>query len=139
MPTVAAAVAAACAAGYPVLLLFVLGWSFSPFNPVTSWGLAAEHGELRMEHWSLFTTAILAALPLAVASRFVVARRARLLLASALAAALPYAVQPVHPFPSNDSWISNCTWQLGALEVALVPLLLAGATAGIAWLWRRAR
>jgi hypothetical protein len=131
--------ALACAAGYP-LLLPVLGWSSSPFNPLPCWGLAAEHGALGIEHLSLVAAAAPAALPLALASRFAATRLARpLLLASALSAALPYAVQPSHPFASNDSWLANWTWPLGALEVALAPPLVAGAVAGAAWRWRRAR
>ncbi len=131
--------ALACAAGYP-LLLTVLGWSSSPFNPLPCWGLAAEHGALGIEHLSLVAAAALAALPSALASRFAAARLARpLLLASALSAALPYALQRPHPFASNDSWLANWTWQLGALEVALAPPLMAGAVALAAWRWRRAQ
>ena len=137
-PAVARVITAICAVGYPLLMFFVLGSSFSPLNPESSWGLAAEHGELAIEHWSHILVAIVAALPLAIASNFTTARVAYLLLlAAALSAALPYAVQQSHPFDSNDSWLSNYTWQLGALEVVLTPLILAGMIAAITWLWRR--
>lgn len=137
-PTVATIIAVVCAVSYPFLLLFVLGRTFSPLNPDSSWGLAAEHGELQPEHWSHFAVAIYAACPLAVASMFFPVKVARLLLlTSALSAALPYAVQQSHQFQSNDSWLANYTWQLGAIEVAMAPLVLAGVLAGIAWLWRR--
>ncbi len=135
---VATAIAVVCAVGYPFLLLLVIGKSFSPLNPDSSWALAAEHGELQFEHLSHFLVASFAAMPLAIASRFAVAKVARFLLpASALSTALPYAVQQSHQFRSSDSWLSNYTWQIAALEVAMAPLLLAGVIAGIVWLWRR--
>lgn len=137
-PTVVTVIAVVCAVSYPFLLLFVFGRSSSPLNPESSWGLAAEHGELQLEHWSHFAAAIFAACPLAAASKFFLAKVPRLLLfTSVLSAALPYAVQPSHQFQSNDSWLANYTWQLGAVEVAIAPLVLAGVFAGIAWLWRR--
>lgn len=123
---------------YPFLLLVVFGKSFSPFNPESSWGLAAEHGELQLEHLSHFIAAISAALPLAIACNFATPRVARaVLLTSSLSAALPYLAQRAHPFEANDSWLSSYTWQVAAVEVAVAPLLLATVLACFNWLWRR--
>jgi len=128
------------ALSYPVLLFLVLGTAFSPLNPASSWGLAAEHGELELEHWSHFMIAVLAAFPLVVASRFVPSKVVQfLVLSSSLATALPYATQPTHRFEANDGWLANYTWQLGALEVALAPLLLAATIGAIAGLRGRER
>jgi hypothetical protein len=118
--------AVAAAVAYPLLLLFVVAWASSPLNGNSTWGIAAEHGELVAEQWSQFLAAVLAAAPLAIASRYAPRKVASIaILISSLATALPYVVQPTHQFSSNDGWLANFTWQVAAVGVALGPLLLA--------------
>ena len=128
------------AISYPSLLLLVLGASFSPFNPISTWGLSAEHGELDLDHWSHFIGAIVAAFPYVISLRLHTCTVARsVLLASPVIAALPYAVQPTHSFAASDSWLANYTWQVAAVEVLLAPVFVTAIVATLAWLWARTR
>jgi hypothetical protein len=137
-PAIKIALAVAGAASYPVLLLFVMGKSFSPFTSESSWGLAAEHSELELEHWSHFIVAIIAAAPIGISSKFALHRGSFfMLLASSVLSALPYAAQLTHIFSANDSWLANYTWQVAAIEVALAPLLVAATIGTLSWLKRR--
>jgi hypothetical protein len=141
-PPVGTALAVLGALSYPMLLLFVLGSSFSPFNADASWGLAAEHGELELElqHWSHVVVAISSALPLATALKLAAHKFSLpLLLASSGFAALPYAAQSTHSFAANDGWLANYTWQLAAVEVVLAPLLVVATLATVAWLKKHTR
>lgn len=134
-----AAVAAVGAVTYPALLFLVLGTSFSPFATESSWGLAAEHGELELEHLSHFIVAIIGAVPLAISFTVTVGRFAfPVVLASSIFSALPYAAQPTHAFAANDGWLANYTWQVAAAEAALAPLLAIAAIRTASWLKSRA-
>lgn len=107
---------------FPIVLLFFWGSRFSPFNAQASWGLAAEHGELELEHITHFIIVFIAAIPVIVALKFIRLRIVRLVaLSSIFLTAIIYAVQPTHIFLANDGWLANYTWQIAALEILTAP------------------
>ena len=114
------------ALSYP-LLLAVLFWPNLNVESLSqSWGIAAEHAELELEHWVHFIVILLAAAPLSFV--FVCSQRQPSLILFAIAplfAALPYFVQSTWQYDASDSWLSGYAWQLDAVKIVLAPSLLA--------------
>ena len=130
-------IASLSATYFPILLLVFLGAPFSPFNSQASWGLAAEHSELGLEHISHFIIVFVAAIPVIVSLKFIRLRIFRLVaLSSIFLTAIIYAIQPTHSFLANDGWLANYTWQIAALEILIAPFCTFLAIAWAALLMR---
>ena len=117
------------ALSYP-LLIAVLFWpNLNVLNVESlsqSWSIAAEHGELELEHWVHFIVILLAAGPFSFV--FVCSQRQLswiLFVAAPLFSALPYFVHPTWQYDASDSWLSGYAWQLDAVKIVLAPSLLA--------------
>ena len=123
---------------YSSLLVLILGQEANPFHLISVWGLAAEHSELGAEHMGYALAIAIAASPLVIAMAFLSARvPASAVIAAALMSALPYLAGPIdHCLAVDGEPLCRYSWQVVALEIALLPLVFG---ASLHWLLGKSR
>ena len=122
----------ALAAGvlYSSLIIALLGKNENPIHLGDDWELAAEHGELIVEHFVHALAISIAAIPLVVAFALIGFRPpTSAIMVAAFSSAIPYAVGPLGAcLAVEGAPLCHYSWQLESLKVALLPLAF-GASA----------
>jgi bacteriorhodopsin len=123
---------------YTAVLFLASKGHLNPIAPVWDLSLDAEHGEMELVHWVNLVWMFVVTSPLAFLCALV--RYKRIWWIASCAAgltALPYLFSAHETYEAGGGWLVRFTWQVEAIEIVFVPLILLGLARPVASRMRR--